>query len=244
MSLLERYTERINKQMEIVETTQKETIIAVGNAMAECVKNGGHVYVYDTGHIINSELVERGGGLMLLKSLRFDLNVQVPHARKRTREGVDTSMLGMARYALKAANIMPGDMLFIGTVSGKSFGPVDLAIEAKKYGLTVVALTSLEYSRNVQSLHPSGKRLFECADFVLDNCAPAGEGMVDVPGLEAPFGAASGLSAALIMWSVCAQAIDKMMEYGITPSVFKSENFKDGPAFNAALRERYAELGY
>ena len=37
MTLLERYTNRINEQFEKVETTQRDAIIAVGNMIAETV---------------------------------------------------------------------------------------------------------------------------------------------------------------------------------------------------------------
>ena len=127
--------------------------------------------------------------------------------------------------------------------SGKTVNVVDLAIEARKFGMKVIAVTSLEYSSSVPSLHSSGKRLFECADIVLDNCTPAAEAMLEVEGLEARFAAASGISAALLLWSVCAAAIDELLAAGLRPSVLKSENFEDGPAYNAALKKRYEETG-
>ena len=120
---------------------------------------------------------------------------------------------------------------------------MDLAIEARKFGMTVIAVTSLAYSSGVASLHSSGKRLFECADIVLDNCAPAAEAMMEVEGLDARFAAASGISAALLLWSVCAVAIDELLAAGLKPSVLKSENFEDGPAYNEFLKQRYEETG-
>lgn len=243
MSLLDRYTDRINEQLLHVEKSQREAIIAVGNAMAESVKNGGSVYIYDTGHIVNFELVERGGGLMLLKRFNYSVNVD-SEGFNRDRSDVDTNMDGFASYILKMSKLKPGDVLVIGSVSGKSQSVVDLAIEAKKFGLVVVALTSVAFSSSVPSCHSSGKRLYECVDYVLDNCAPATEGMLDIPGLEPKFGAASGLSAALIMWSVCAQMIDKLMEYGIEPSLFKSINVIGGDEYNQKQKQRYQETGY
>ncbi len=243
MTLLERYTNRINEQFEKVETTQRDAIIAVGNMIAEKVKDGAAVHVFDSGHIINAELIGRGGGVFFLKRFMYHLDV-TDDVRPRDRSGVNKDMTGLAAYALKSSNALPGDVIIIGSVSGRSENVVDLAIEAKKFGLTVVAMTSLEYSKAVPSRHSSKKRLFECADYVLDNCAPKAEGMIQVDGIEAPFAAASGLSAALIMWSVCAQAIDRLMAMGITPSVYKSDNFEDGPVYNQGQDRRYRETGY
>ena len=240
--LIDRYHQRINQQVQQVETTQRDNCIAAGKAVAEAVKHGGAVHVFDTGHIINSELIYRGGGLLLLKQFKYSLQVENP-VRKRDRSGIDTSMEGLASYALRASGALPGDVLFIGSVSGKTANVVDLAIEARKFGMTVIAVTSLAYSSGVASLHSSGKRLFECADIVLDNCAPAAEAMMEVEGLDARFAAASGISAALLLWSVCAVAIDELLAAGLKPSVLKSENFEDGPAYNELLKQRYEETG-
>lgn len=243
MLLIDRYHERINQQITKVEQSQRETCMKVGEVMAQCVKNGGCVHVFDTGHIINSELIYRGGGVLFLKAFKYDLAVE-DAVRTRDRSGVDQDMTGLAAYALKKSGALPGDVIVIGSVSGKTANVVDLAIEAKKFGMTVVAMTSVDYSSSVPSMHSSGKRLFECADYVLDNCAPVAEGMIDVEGIEAPFAAASGLSAAVIMWSVVAHSIEKLLEMGITPSLLMSENYKNGPEFNAQMKERYAKYGY
>lgn len=241
--LIDRYHERINQQVKTVESTQREYCLKAGMLVADCVKKGGCVHVFDTGHIIDSELIYRGGGLLFLKQFKYSLQVDNP-VRSRDRSAVDNSMQGLAKYALRASGALPGDVLFIGSVSGKTANVVDLAIEAHNFGITVIAVTSLEYSQKVKSLHPSGKRLFECADLVLDNCTPAAEAMMKVDGLEAPFAAASGISAAILLWSVCAAAVEELLKAGIRPSVLKSENFEDGPAYNQKLKERYAESGY
>jgi len=243
MTLLDRYHERINEQIKKVEESQYDNIVSVGNAIADCVAKGGAVHVFDTGHIIDSELIERGGGVYFLKRLRYNLDV-FNDVRTRDRSGVDQDMTGLAAFALKKSGALPGDIIIIGSVSGKNFDVVDLAIEAKKFGLTVVAMTSLEYSKQVESKHSSGKRLFECSDYVLDNCAPAAEGMMKIEGIDAPFAAASGISAALIMWSVVAQSVDALMQKGITPSIYKSYNFADGWEYNAVQKEIYEKTGH
>lgn len=241
--LIDRYFDTIDALFNQVKSTQKDNVIKAGKMIADAVKDGGCVHIFDTGHIIDSELIERGGGLMLYKPFKYKLNVDNP-VRPRDRSSVNTSMEGLADYAIRASGALPGDVMIIGSVSGKSSNVIDLAISAKNFGMKVIALTSLEYSTKVKSDHSSGKRLFECADIVLDNCAPAAEAMIDVDGLEARFAAASGLSAAFIMWSITAVVIETLLSYGITPSVFKSHNFEGGPEFNLKLREIYKETGF
>lgn len=241
--LLDRYFETVDGLLEKVRTTQREAIIAAGKMIAETVRDGGCVHIHDTGHIINSELIYRGGGLLFYKPFKYGLSVEDP-VRRRDRSDIDTSMAGLAAYALKASGARPGDLMILGSVSGRNLPVVDLAIEAKKFGMKTIVITSMSYTTQVKSDHPSGKRLFELADIVIDNCAPAAEAMMEIEGLEARFGAASGLAAAYIMWSASAVAVEALLESGITPSVLKSANFPGGPEFNAGLEKIYADTGF
>ena len=240
--LLDRYHETIDELLKTVRTTQRDAIIAAGKLIADAVKDGACVHIHDTGHIIDSELIYRGGGLLLYKQFKYNLHVENP-VRKRDRSGLDTSMAGLAAYALKASGAMPGDVMIIGSVSGRNVPVVDLAIEAKKFGLKIIVVTSMAYSSQIQSEHPSGLRLFELADIVLDNCAPAAEALMEVDGLEARLCAASGISAAYILWSVTTVVVEELLQMGITTSVLKSANFPGGPEFNAELHKIYEEKG-
>lgn len=244
--LLDTYYEYVDNLVNKVKTTQRESIIATGKMMADTIAQGKCIHIHDTGHIINSELVNRGGGLFALRSFTYELKWLDP-VRERDRgeeRGIPNSMEGFAEYAVRASNIHAGDLIIIGSVSGRSEYVVDLAMTCKKYGCNVIAMTSVEYSSGVPSRHSSGKRLFECADIILDNCAPIAEGMIPVEGIEAPFAAASGLSATLIMWSACAVAIEELLARGITPSVYKSANFPGGEEYNDNLELHYQKTGF
>lgn len=241
--LLDRYFSTVDELLAKVRTTQRDAIIQAGKLIAEAVAGGACVHIHDTGHIIDSELIFRGGGLILYKRFKYKLDVENP-VRKRDRSGLDTSMAGLASYALKASGAMPGDVMILGSVSGRNLPVVDLALEAKKMGLKTIVITSMTYTTQVKSDHPSGKRLFELGDIVLDNCAPAAEAMIEVEGLEPRFAAASGLSAAYIMWSITAVVIEELMARGITPGVLKSANFPGGNEFNAEVIKTYEEKGW
>lgn len=241
--LVDRYQKTMLAFLQNRANTQREVCLEAGRIVACAAQEGRAVHVFDSGHIINSELIERGGGLILFKPFKYALSVTDP-VRPRDRSDLDVSQEGLARYALRASGARPGDVIFIGSVSGKTVDVVDLAIEAKAFGLTVIAVTSLDYSGSVCSLHSSGKRLFECADLVLDNGAPVGEGMLEVPGLNAHFAAASGLSAAFLMWSVSAVAVELLLEQGCTPGVFRSYNLPGGEEHNETIRQNYLDFGF
>jgi len=239
MMLLDRYWTEVNKLFDKVKTTQRENIIKAGKLIAEAVDQEACVHICDSGHIVDHELIYRGGGLILFKRFKYDLVVDNP-VRKRDRSDLDTSMEGLAAYALKASGARPGDVFILGSVSGRTFKIVDLAYEARKMGMKIIVVTSMEYATTVDSPHSSGLKLYEMADVVIDNCAPAGEALMEVEGLEPRLCASSGLTAAFILWSVTTVIVEELMKRGKTPGVLKSANFPGGNEYN----KKYVEPRY
>ena len=167
-------------------------------------------------------------------------------ARERDNSDLGIDSQGAeARYALTQSNFRPGDVLFLSSVSGRTKKVVDLAYEAVKLGIKVIAFTSMEYAVKVDPVHPSGKKLYEIATITIDNCAPAAEAMLDVDGIEAKFGAASGIASDYIMWSITSVAVEKLLEKGITPGILKSANYPGGMEYNKTVVEpNYDKYGW
>ena len=89
------------------------------------------------------------------------------------------------------------------------------------------------------------KKLYEIATLTLDNCAPAAEAMLDVEGIEAKFGAASGIASDYIMWSVTSVAVESLLKRGITPGILKSANYPGGNDYNKTVIEpHYEQYGW
>ena len=65
--------------------------------------------------------------------------------------------------------------------------------------------------RSVDSPH-SGLKAVRARGCGIDNCAPAAEALMEVEGLEPRICAASGLSAAFIMWSVTTVVVEELMK--------------------------------
>ena len=135
-------------------------------------------------------------------------------------------------------------MLFVGSVSGKTANVVELALQARAHGLTVIALTALAYSSKLASEHPSGKRLYEVADLVLDNHAPYGDALLEVEGLDYPICPASGIGAAVTLWAVVAGIVEEMLRRGLKPTVFPSVNRPDGKTLVSQVEAEARRKGY
>lgn len=239
---MEKYDCAIREVMDQIKATQWERIEKAADLIVDAVKKGGGIHIYDTGHIIDSELVDRAGGLALFRRLRYTFEVNST-ARTIDRKGITDIREGLAGYVLRASKVAPGDVLIIGSVSGKTVPVVDMALEAHKLGLTVIAVTSMAYSSSVKTDHASGLHLFETADLLIDNCARPGDAMLSVEGLEGRFAPASGIAAAYIMWCLASSITEKMIGEGLMPTVFQSVNQQDGWERYHEMTMRYDRLG-
>jgi len=118
---------------------------------------------------------------------------------------------------------------------------VEMAEEAKKLGARTVCITNLNYSRAVSSRHPSGKRLFEVCDLVIDNCGDFGDAAVQLDGLPEKIGATSTVVGAALINAIVIDAVEKMIADGIVPPVFMSANIDGGDEHNAKIFEEYRD---
>ncbi|GBC93122.1 hypothetical protein HRbin15_01609 [bacterium HR15] len=248
MRLPKAYFERLHQQLQELERRSLGAIEQAAEQCARCLLNGGVIHVYDTGHLVSRELINRAGGLAAFTSFSFDLQVQNPNPY-REGQGIGgrttpETVRAIVHAALDRSRVAPGDVLIIGSVSGKTPFPVELAIQARERGLFTIALTALDYSSRLESEHTSGKRLFEVADLVIDNAAPYGDAMMWIEGLEEPFCPASGIGAAAALWAVVAGIIEQMVQAGKPPTIFASINRPDGQERYKRSIERYKKKGY
>jgi len=244
MDLIARYFAALRGQLAAIERERRADIEAAAHLCADAMAAGGVVHIYDTGHLVSRELVGRAGGLVGLTALRFHLHVENANLRRQQEEGTPAPPLQMVGDALGASHLRAGDVLIVGSVSGKSATVVELALRARQRGLTVIALTAPSYSGRLTSEHPSGMRLFEAADLVLDNGAPYGDAMLQVEGLPYPICPASGIGAAVTLWAVVAGIVQELLARGLEPTIYPSINMPDGPELVEAVRARYREQGY
>ena len=245
MELLERYQKAIDDLLLKVRTTQKDAIVKAGQMVADCVANGGNVYLTQIVHGVEGDVIFRGGGPAFYRRFSYNLNIS-EDGRKRDKSdlGIETEGLD-ARYLLAKSGIRPGDILFVSSVSGRTLPVVELAYEAEKFGVKVIAFSSMEYARSVEPVHSSGKKLYEFVSLVLDNCAPPAEAMLEVEGIEARYAAASGISSDYILWCLTSVAIEELMKKGITPGIYKSANFPGGNDYNhSVVIPNYEKYGW
>ncbi len=240
------YAEAARELIDRLEATQAENIARAGEAIAHALTHGGAFWLYGIGHGGELELSSRAGGLMAARIFSFSCHVRAPVAdclRDRPRPEPVTADLERVRLAVQTSEIRAGDVLLTASVSGRNRVPIELALACRELGVTVIALTSLEYTAGVESLHPSGKKLCEVAEIVVDNAAPLGDACVEVDYYPHKVLPISGLSQTLLSWMICGEAMERMQAAGTPAHVYMSHNRPGGPQYNEEALKEYNRTG-
>lgn len=209
--------------------------------IAKTVEKKRNVFVFGCSHagIIAEEVFYRTGGLAVINPIFF------PAMMLNTRPVTMTSSLervpGIGKTILEKNGVGEGDLLIIHSVSGRNTVPVEMAIEARARGVRTVCITNLAYSSAVTSRHPSGKRLFEVCDTVIDNKGGVGDAAVTVEGLPEKIGPTSTVVGAALINAIVIDAVNVMIEDGTVPPVLMSANLDGGDEHNARIFEEYKD---
>jgi uncharacterized phosphosugar-binding protein len=144
-------------------------------------------------------------------------------------------IVGLGTELLANSPAQTGDVLILASTSGRNAVTIDMALLARERGIQTIGITALAYTRGVSSRHPSGKKLAELCDIVIDNGAPYGDAAVDVPGFAHKVGPLSSVTGCAIVNALACETVKLLVARGITPPVFVSANTDPGDAHNAAL---------
>ena len=111
----------------------------------------------------------------------------------------------------------------------------------KSRGVRVVALVSLQHANNSQSRHPSGLKLLDVADLVLDTGAPNGDAMVQIPGLETPVAPGSTVGGCLVINALKAEVAHRLTRAGRPPTVLTAASVVGNERARALFEAAYDE---
>jgi len=236
MTLTQQYLGGLTSQLERALAGQEALIGQAAEALAKALVSGRWVFVAGTGHshLLALELFYRAGGLVrAVPILDEDLML---HRSASASSGFERES-GRAEALLDRYGVQAGDLLVVISNSGRNAVPVEMAMNGRRRGAVVVALTSCAHSGAHPSRHPSGKRLMEVADIVLDNFGVEGDATLDL-GAGVTMGATSTTVGAAVLQALAAEGASRAMSLGWTPEVYRSSN-GSGEAENARYLEQY-----
>jgi uncharacterized phosphosugar-binding protein len=146
---------------------------------------------------------------------------------------------GYGKIILDSYDVRPGEILLIASQSGKNATTVEVALEAQRRGLKIIAITSLNHSRAVRSSDASGKKLYEIADLVIDTGTPLGDAAVAVAPDAPKVAPISSVAGMIVVNAIVAQVAANFAARGKRPPTWVSSNVPEGDAANAAAHSAY-----
>lgn len=239
MSKALEYITNIERLIKEVKDTQLSAIEEAAKIISESLMSGGMIYTFGTGHshMLAEEIFYRAGGLVRVNPILDEGLMLHSGAVKSTSL---ERLHGYAAVLLDNYPVQKNDVIIIASNSGRNTVSIEMAIEAKKRGLKVFALTNLKHSKSTTSRHESGKLLYELADVVLDNCGNIGDASIEFDGIGSAAPTSTVIGAMLLHSIVCG-AIEMMLEKGVTPEVFCSSNVDGGDKINKSFIDKYSK---
>ncbi|MEV4665843.1 SIS domain-containing protein [Micromonospora echinofusca] len=231
----------VTATMNRVAESQREAVGRAADLIAEAVRADGVVHAFGTGHseALAMEIAGRAGGLVPTNRIALRDLVLVGGAPADTLGPLLERDPAVAHRLYELAPVGPRDVFVLASNSGVNGAMVEFASLVREKGHGLVAITSAQHSGQMTSRHPSGRKLADFADVVLDNGAPYGDATLPLPGGGA-VGAVSSITAALLAQQITVEVVARLLAAGERPPVYLSANIAGGDEHNNALEARYA----
>jgi uncharacterized phosphosugar-binding protein len=236
--MLDRYVDAASHALGEVAATQGEALDEAARLVAAGVAAGGVLHLFGAGHsqLLSLDAYVRAGGLACVNPI---LDPALSPATGLELAQVERTS-GQAAAILEGEDLRPGEVVVIVSNSGVNAVPVEVALGCRERGLRVVALTNLEQAKRTAPRHPSGARLHELADVVIDNRCPVGDAAVSLASGDR-VGPLTTVVGAAVVAALCARVAELLLAQGRRPPVLASQNLDGRPAAedNAELLRPY-----
>jgi uncharacterized phosphosugar-binding protein len=225
--VLSQYLRAARRAIDGIEATQLTAIRDAAARFSKAILAGRLVHVFGTGHsrMAVEEMFPRYGsfpGFHPIVELSMSYHNPVVGANGQRQAMFLENVQGFGPVLWRNFVTSPEDALLAISSSGCNAVTIDVAIEAKRRGMFVAALTSLANANASTSRHESGQKLHEVADLVLDQQAPPGDSAVWIAGLETPVAPLSSVTSCTIINLIKAEVARRLTEAGEPPKVLTS----------------------
>jgi uncharacterized phosphosugar-binding protein len=232
--------------LDVLASTQADALEQASQWCADAIAADGLVHLFGTGHsrIPVEEMFPRYGsypGFHPIVELSMTFHTQVVGANGQRQAMAIERTSGLAEIILDNFWFGPHDVLIVFSAGGTTAVPIEIAQGARRRGLRVIAVTSVQQSRTSDPEPATGKRLLEEADLLIDLCSPAADALVDIAGLDTPVGPASTISAVAIVNCIKVRTAELLVERGAMPPVITRASVvgaeRSRELFDGAYRE-------
>jgi uncharacterized phosphosugar-binding protein len=241
-SLSDTYLNGLISLLNQIREEESEALEKAALMITDAVENGNRIFGFGCTHssLPIQDVVYRAGGLILVNPI-YGPGIDSLNVRPAKMTSAIERLEGYAKVLLDNYPIEEGDVLILISVSGRNAVPVEMAKVAKERGIKVIGVTSYNYTKNVESRHPSGKKMYEFADVVLDNKVPKGDALVGAEGFPVKFSPASGVTSIALLHTLITIVIEQLLERGIDPPITIAANVDGSGEHNDRIWKEYGD---
>jgi uncharacterized phosphosugar-binding protein len=232
--------------MDRIHESQAENIRRAAEAMANSIGAGRWVHTFGCGHatIPVEEMYPRIGGFV-----GFHPMIELPltfFTRIVGEMGVHQFLFleraeGFGIEIMKGYDFDPRDSMWIFSHSGINNVNIDVALEAQKRGMKVIAYGAAAAARGKQTRHSCGKTIFDIADIVVDSCAPAEDASVPLANHQDKVGPVSTMAFVTCVWMTVCTVAEILAARGVRLFIHPSHNVPGDTTAHQRLDAALAE---
>lgn len=238
-----KFLEIVSENLEKVEREQIDNILKAAELMADAIAEDKLIHVYGGGGhtcLCVCEMFFRAGGLACINPI-MDIAISPFNQSLKYLEIERTE--NYARGLIRYYDLQKDDVLIIFHNIGVNPATIDAALESKKRGVKIIAVSSSHWQNELPQnhfiRHSSKKNLFDLSDICIDDYNPVGDAVINIEGLNTPISPISGIVDFYIIHRLEIETCRKLLERGIEPPVWRSANVPGGDEYNAKFKAKY-----
>jgi uncharacterized phosphosugar-binding protein len=240
------WLDNVRAVMDDIQKSQLPAIRHAAELMADSIAAERWVHTFGCGHatIPVEEMYPRIGGFV-----GFHPIVELPltfFTRITGEMGIHQFLFleraeGYGNAIMKSYTFDSRDTMWIFSHTGINNVNIDVALRAKELGMCVVATGSAEQAKASTPRHPSGKKLFDIADVVIDTRVPAGDSSVPLAGHVDNVGPVSTMAFVTVVWMTITTVAELLAARGVKLYIHPSHNVPGDTTAHERLDAALAE---
>jgi uncharacterized phosphosugar-binding protein len=242
----ERYYQDALMRLQQLLDPQREALDRAAGLCTEAIARDGLVHLFGCGHsrMLCEEMTPRQGCFVgwhtiVELGLTFHNLIVGPNGLRQSLHLEKT--LGYAEQILRNFAFGQHDVMIVISTSGIREVIIEMAEGARKRGLKVIGVVSRAHCDQARPAHPSGKRLIDVVDVILDNGAPVGDSLLTLEGCRNKTGPFSTLGGAMIMNMLRCEVAQRLLDRSIEPVFLPSHQFVGSRSVEEQLEFFYTQ---